>query len=132
MSLFIYTQIITLFVNVIVQTGTPFNHARMWINPSATIRRVLRNPSSINGGLSSPQQPIPSDEEDPSVHDKSNKAIIDYLKRMYDANQDGVWQDEEVDNMLNDCVELTKKSEALESENSVILGKVSNYFHIFN
>jgi len=104
----------------------------MWISPSATIRRVLRNPSPINGGPPSPQQPIPSDEEDPSVQDKSNKAIIDHLKQKYDANHDGVWQDEEVDNMLNDCVELSKKSKALESENSVMLGKVSNYCYIFN
>lgn len=47
------------------------------------------------------------------LREKSNKAIIDHLKRKYDANQDGVLQDEEVDDMLNDCVELSKKSEAL-------------------
>ena len=113
----------------------------MWISLSTTIRRVLRNPTPANGGLPSPPPSIPSDEEDPSVQmqrrdsqldllsstdlrEKSNKAIIEHLKRKYDANQDGEWQDEEVDNMLNDCVDLTRKSEGLQNENSKMLEKV--------
>ena len=58
------------------------------------------------------------------LHGKSKQDIIDELKRKYDSNNDGIFQDEEVDEMLLDTIELCQMKDNLEVEKSMMLNKV--------
>jgi len=60
------------------------------------------------------------------LHGKSKQDIIDELKRKYDSNNDGIFQDEEVDEMLLDTIELCEMKDNLEVEKSMMLNKVRN------
>ena len=58
------------------------------------------------------------------LHGKSKQDIIDELKHKYDRNNDGIFQDEEVDEMLLDTIELCQMKDNLEVEKSMMLNKV--------
>ena len=60
------------------------------------------------------------------LHGKSNQDIFDELKRKYDRNGDGIFQDEEVDQMLLDTIEICRTKEGLEVEKDMMLNKVRN------
>ena len=58
------------------------------------------------------------------LNGKSKQDLVTYFKGKYDFNGDGIFQDDEVEQMLLDTIEICESRAGLEVEKDIMLNKV--------
>ena len=58
------------------------------------------------------------------LNGKSKRDLVTHLKNKYDSNGDGIFQDDEVEDMLLDTIEICESRAGLEVEKDMMLNKV--------
>ena len=65
------------------------------------------------------------------LHGKSKRDLVTYFKNKYDFNGDGIFQDDEVEQMLLDAIEICESRAGLEVEKNMMLNKVRSPIAFF-
>ena len=62
---------------------------------------------------------------------KSKRDLVTHFKNKYDSNGDGIFQEEEVEDMLLDTIEICESRAGLEVEKDIMLNKVRSPLSFF-